>query len=62
MVALLCEWAVSCKRYGHHRALVVAKLLEKRQMEIEAEVGFMVAGSLSTPAVLNASEFFRNCP
>ncbi|XP_018430366.1 PREDICTED: mediator of RNA polymerase II transcription subunit 12-like, partial [Nanorana parkeri] len=37
VVALLCEWAVSCKRYGHHRALVVAKLLEKRQMEIEAE-------------------------
>uniref|UniRef100_A0A8C5PYK2 Mediator complex subunit 12 n=1 Tax=Leptobrachium leishanense TaxID=445787 RepID=A0A8C5PYK2_9ANUR len=37
VVALLCEWAVSCKRYGHHRALVVAKLLEKRQLEIEAE-------------------------
>ncbi|KAM5126017.1 mediator of RNA polymerase II transcription subunit 12-like, partial [Mantella aurantiaca] len=37
VVALLCEWAVSWKRYGHHRALVVSKLLEKRQMEIEAE-------------------------
>ncbi|KAE8584082.1 hypothetical protein XENTR_v10020816 [Xenopus tropicalis] len=37
VVTLLCEWAVSCKRYGHHRALVVAKLLEKRQAEIEAE-------------------------
>lgn len=38
VVALLCEWAVSCKRSGRHRAMVVAKLLEKRQAEIEAEV------------------------
>lgn len=38
VVALLCEWAVSYKRSGHHRAMVVAKLLEKRQAEIEAEV------------------------
>uniref|UniRef100_A0A452H3D2 Mediator complex subunit Med12 domain-containing protein n=1 Tax=Gopherus agassizii TaxID=38772 RepID=A0A452H3D2_9SAUR len=37
VVALLCEWAVSCKRSGRHRAMVVAKLLEKRQAEIEAE-------------------------
>ncbi|MEE6501023.1 hypothetical protein FKM82_004035 [Ascaphus truei] len=37
VVTLLCEWAVSCKRPGKHRAAVVAKLLEKRQMEIEAE-------------------------
>ncbi|KAJ1196557.1 hypothetical protein NDU88_000425, partial [Pleurodeles waltl] len=37
VVALLCEWAVSCKRSGHHRAMVVATLLEKRQAEIEAE-------------------------
>ncbi|XP_063298596.1 mediator of RNA polymerase II transcription subunit 12-like protein [Pelobates fuscus] len=37
VVTLLCEWAVSCKRSGKHRAMVVAKLLEKRQMEIEAE-------------------------
>lgn len=35
---LLCEWAVSSKRSGKHRAMVVAKLLEKRQAEIEAEV------------------------
>lgn len=39
VVALLCEWAVSYKRSGRHRAMVVAKLLEKRQAEIEAEVG-----------------------
>ncbi|KAM4772759.1 mediator of RNA polymerase II transcription subunit 12-like protein [Rhinophrynus dorsalis] len=37
VVTLLCEWAVSCKRSGKHRAMVVAKLLEKKQMEIEAE-------------------------
>ncbi|XP_077146875.1 mediator of RNA polymerase II transcription subunit 12-like protein [Ranitomeya variabilis] len=37
VVTLLCEWAVSCKRSGKHRAMVVAKLLEKRQLEIEAE-------------------------
>lgn len=40
VVTLLCEWAVSCKRSGRHRAMVVAKLLEKRQAEIEAEVSW----------------------
>ncbi|EMP37989.1 Mediator of RNA polymerase II transcription subunit 12-like protein [Chelonia mydas] len=39
VVTLLCEWAVSCKRSGKHRAMAVAKLLEKRQAEIEAELG-----------------------
>uniref|UniRef100_H3A096 Mediator complex subunit 12L n=1 Tax=Latimeria chalumnae TaxID=7897 RepID=H3A096_LATCH len=37
VVTLLCEWAVSCKRFGKHRAVAVAKLLEKRQVEVEAE-------------------------
>ncbi|NWU65403.1 MD12L protein, partial [Pterocles burchelli] len=37
VVTLLCEWAVSCKRSGKHRAMAVAKLLEKRQAEIETE-------------------------
>ncbi|XP_064521657.1 mediator of RNA polymerase II transcription subunit 12-like protein [Pseudopipra pipra] len=37
VVMLLCEWAVSCKRSGKHRAMAVAKLLEKRRAEIEAE-------------------------
>ncbi|NWT84489.1 MD12L protein, partial [Lanius ludovicianus] len=37
VVMLLCEWAVSCKRSGKHRAMAVARLLEKRQAEIEAE-------------------------
>lgn len=46
VVTLLCEWAVCCKRSGRHRAMVVAKLLEKRQAEIEAEV-------IDTPPRLN---------
>lgn len=37
IVRLLCEWAVTTKRTGEHRALVVAKLLEKRQSELTAE-------------------------
>ncbi|KAM5165397.1 mediator of RNA polymerase II transcription subunit 12-like protein [Mantella aurantiaca] len=37
VVTLLCEWAVSSKRSGKHRAMVVAKLLEKRQLEIETD-------------------------
>ncbi|KAM6443083.1 mediator of RNA polymerase II transcription subunit 12-like protein isoform 4-T4 [Liasis olivaceus] len=37
VITLLCEWAVSSKRSGKHRAMAVAKLLEKRQAEIEAE-------------------------
>uniref|UniRef100_A0A4W5MDG8 Mediator complex subunit 12 n=1 Tax=Hucho hucho TaxID=62062 RepID=A0A4W5MDG8_9TELE len=37
VVTLLCEWAVCSKRSGRHRAMVVAKLLEKKQAEIEAE-------------------------
>lgn len=53
VVTLLCEWAVCCKRSGRHRAMVVAKLLEKRQTEIEAEVrsrGFINAVSSRTDA------------
>uniref|UniRef100_A0A8C9TFQ7 Mediator complex subunit 12 n=1 Tax=Scleropages formosus TaxID=113540 RepID=A0A8C9TFQ7_SCLFO len=61
VVTLLCEWAVSCKRSGRHRAMVVAKLLEKRQAEIEAErcgesevvdeKGSVSSGSLSAATV-----------
>ena len=39
IVNLLCEWAVSTQRTGEHRAIVVAKLLEKRQNELSSEVG-----------------------
>lgn len=37
VIKLLCEWAVTTKRTGEHRALVVAKLLEKRQNELLTE-------------------------
>lgn len=33
-VRLLCEWAVTTKRLGEYRAKLVAKLLEKRQIEL----------------------------
>ncbi len=38
VIQLLCEWAVSTKRTGEHRAIVVAKLLEKRHSELQNEV------------------------
>ncbi|GFV97760.1 mediator of RNA polymerase II transcription subunit 12-like protein [Trichonephila clavipes] len=37
IVRLLCEWSVTTKRCGQHRALVVAKLLEKRQADLSSE-------------------------
>lgn len=33
-IKILCEWAVTSKRSGEHRSMVVAKLLEKRQNEL----------------------------
>lgn len=36
IVKVLCEWAVSHQRFGEHRAMVVAWLLEKRQSDITA--------------------------
>ncbi|XP_071503303.1 mediator of RNA polymerase II transcription subunit 12-like protein [Diadema antillarum] len=37
LVLLLCQWAVSPERTSEHRALVVAQLLEKYVIELEAE-------------------------
>ncbi|XP_014477352.1 PREDICTED: mediator of RNA polymerase II transcription subunit 12 [Dinoponera quadriceps] len=37
VVEILCEWAVSAERWGEHRAMAVAKLLEKRQSEATGE-------------------------
>ncbi|XP_014230379.1 mediator of RNA polymerase II transcription subunit 12-like isoform X1 [Trichogramma pretiosum] len=37
IVEILCEWAVSAERWGEHRAMAVAKLLEKRQAEATGE-------------------------
>lgn len=39
MVEILCQWAVSGMRYGEHRAMAVAKLLEKRQAEVTSGGG-----------------------
>lgn len=33
---ILCEWAVSSQRWGEHRAMAVALLLDKRQAELTA--------------------------
>lgn len=32
----MCQWAVSDQRYGEHRAIAAALLLEKRQMDLVA--------------------------
>lgn len=34
IVQILCEWAVSTQRWGEHRAMAVARLLDKRQNEV----------------------------
>lgn len=34
IVNLLCWWAVSGNRYGEHRAIAVAKLLERRNNQV----------------------------
>ena len=46
VVRLLCEWAVTTKRTGEHRALVVAKLLEKRQSELTADKDIEISEEL----------------
>ncbi|XP_062609383.1 mediator of RNA polymerase II transcription subunit 12-like protein isoform X4 [Saccostrea cucullata] len=37
IIHLLIDWAVSIRRSGIYRAVVVAKLLEKRQLEVRSE-------------------------
>ncbi|XP_055373234.1 mediator of RNA polymerase II transcription subunit 12 [Condylostylus longicornis] len=37
-VKILCEWAVSCQRWGEHRAMAVAYLLDKRQTEVTSPI------------------------
>ncbi len=44
---ILCDWAISNLRTGEHRAIAVARLLEKRQTEI------FNPGSFSAPPVEN---------
>ena len=38
----LCDWAVTSKRFGRHRGLLVAKLLAMRQDEVEAQVYVLI--------------------
>lgn len=35
VIKFLCEWATTTQRTGEHRALVVARLLEKRQADLQ---------------------------
>lgn len=53
IVKLLCEWAVTTKRTGEHRALVVAKLLEKRQNELTAEKEMEIPEQLDNESTTN---------
>ena len=44
VIRLLIDWAVSTQRSGEHRAIVTAKLLERRQNELRPDVrGFDVS-------------------
>ena len=36
VVMILCQWAVTVKRSGEHRAFVAAKLMEQRQSDLVA--------------------------
>ena len=38
VVGTLCDWAVTSKRFGKHRGVLVAKLLAMRQDEVESQV------------------------
>jgi mediator of RNA polymerase II transcription subunit 12 len=38
IVHLLCEWAITTKRTGLHRAFYVVLLLRKRQKELAKEI------------------------
>ncbi|XP_078488259.1 mediator of RNA polymerase II transcription subunit 12-like protein isoform X1 [Ciona intestinalis] len=65
VIGLLCEWAISPKRLGEHRAAVVAKLLELRQshheqveypdttIETDTSLNTSVGGVINTSAPIN---------
>lgn len=36
IIQILCEWAVSNERWGEHRAMAVAWLLDKRQQDVSS--------------------------
>lgn len=51
IIHLLIDWSVSTRRSGIYRAVVVAKLLEKRQFELKNEVcvQMYIENSFQTP-------------
>uniref|UniRef100_H2YRP3 Mediator complex subunit Med12 domain-containing protein n=1 Tax=Ciona savignyi TaxID=51511 RepID=H2YRP3_CIOSA len=65
VVGLLCEWAISPKRLGVHRAAVVAKLLDLRQQAELPEPPMENDTSLNTsesmpPNLASATPYFQN--
>jgi mediator of RNA polymerase II transcription subunit 12 len=53
LIHTLCDWAVTFKRSGEHRAFVVSKLLEMRQAQLTKDCGVpeeSEAGDLYAPA------------
>ncbi|XP_055677088.1 mediator of RNA polymerase II transcription subunit 12 isoform X2 [Lutzomyia longipalpis] len=66
IIKILCEWAVSWQRWGEHRAMAVAWLLDKRQTEVtssnenEATNGNSDdKDSISSGAGINGSPVFQ---
>lgn len=48
ILKLLCEWATTTQRTGEHRALVVARLFEKRQSEFQESLRLSFKNQPST--------------
>lgn len=47
VVTTVCEWAVTVQRCGEHRAVVAARLLDKRQSYLLAQADSAIGGSAS---------------
>lgn len=59
IIKVLCEWAVSYQRFGEHRAMVVAWLMEKRQADIIAVEAHGSPEEAGTPALYNGLPVFQ---
>lgn len=59
IVKVLCEWAVSHQRFGEHRAMVVAWLMEKRQADIIAFDTQCSPEEAGIPAMYNGLPVFQ---
>ncbi|XP_076043982.1 mediator complex subunit kohtalo isoform X2 [Oratosquilla oratoria] len=63
IVRTMCEWAVSVQRSGDHRALVVARLLEKRQNDLtstESDIPDEKDSVASNQMVSSGAPVFQN--